>query len=555
MRAHTLRVSTAVGLQRIVTKQHDSNQMSHILVCTPSALWAFMRAVKQSHKCLLLFKSVVLDECDLLLNANHGSHVRSIVKMISQINAASGVAIHKHRRNRTHFLCVGATMSSRGATSTMSLLQRMFLGDNSKLAAVQYARLIRVVRTQRLHRIDDAVNHQFLRVKEKENEQDDKLVAEQCKAMTDRVDEHEIEDKQDMQDEFEARESDEENEDDHKSDSETKSKVTNADRAASDAHRFDLFCSIINASETESKHRRIVVYVNKVAMADRLLIMCQSAQSEGRLDVDCVFRVFHKNVRNEQRLLVLDEFNSANTEKRQVLISTNLSARGVDFRHVTQVVHYQAAQNGIDYVHRTGRMNRLSVASGHSDTQLQPEASSVTLYTSENVMLLNVLRKGLEAGRMHRRQQMKELMNPLIMHDEEEQLDRLALEDRVNDARDAEQIDALTAPYASADNQVAIQSSLAIARSSDSIDPPAPLTAHDAMSTLTVPGSLEFSFSRNRSLRNQQRKIINAQSTSFHDRLSQGKRHQSPEWKQRIERAKEIDARHQAKARGIKRRY
>jgi superfamily II DNA/RNA helicase len=41
-----------------------------------------------------------------------------------------------------------------------------------------------------------------------------------------------------------------------------------------------------------------------------------------------------------------------------VLVSTDLAARGIDFRNVTRVVQFDFATNVVDFIHRVGRTAR-----------------------------------------------------------------------------------------------------------------------------------------------------------------------------------------------------
>jgi superfamily II DNA/RNA helicase len=45
-----------------------------------------------------------------------------------------------------------------------------------------------------------------------------------------------------------------------------------------------------------------------------------------------------------------------------VLVSTDLAARGIDFRNVTRVVQFDFATNVVDFIHRVGRTARSGMS-------------------------------------------------------------------------------------------------------------------------------------------------------------------------------------------------
>jgi ATP-dependent RNA helicase DDX24/MAK5 len=63
----------------------------------------------------------------------------------------------------------------------------------------------------------------------------------------------------------------------------------------------------------------------------------------------------HAEMQQRQRLKNLSRFSE---EKHCVLISSDVSARGLDIPHVDHVVHYQIPRTADLYVHRSGRTAR-----------------------------------------------------------------------------------------------------------------------------------------------------------------------------------------------------
>jgi len=67
--------------------------------------------------------------------------------------------------------------------------------------------------------------------------------------------------------------------------------------------------------------------------------------------------VIHSDRTQSQRTQALDQFRSGEVE---VLVATDIAARGLDITGVTHVVNYDVPENPEDYVHRIGRTGRAN---------------------------------------------------------------------------------------------------------------------------------------------------------------------------------------------------
>lgn len=92
---------------------------------------------------------------------------------------------------------------------------------------------------------------------------------------------------------------------------------------------------------------RVLVFVRMKDGANRLTEFLRLAQVK-------VARL-HSSRSQEQRLQALRDFKDGNV---QVLVATDIVARGIDIDGVTQVVNYDFPVNPEDYVHRIGRTGR-----------------------------------------------------------------------------------------------------------------------------------------------------------------------------------------------------
>lgn len=70
---------------------------------------------------------------------------------------------------------------------------------------------------------------------------------------------------------------------------------------------------------------------------------------------DCIFAL-HKNITVEERLSTLHYFSAL---PRALLVTTDVSARGLDFPDVDLVIQYDFSTNIVDVLHRAGRTARM----------------------------------------------------------------------------------------------------------------------------------------------------------------------------------------------------
>lgn len=99
---------------------------------------------------------------------------------------------------------------------------------------------------------------------------------------------------------------------------------------------------------------RQLVFANKRATAARLAKMLQAAG----LRAACL----HGELSTEERKAVMQRFNQGSL---QVVVASDLAARGLDVEDIQRVIHYDTPFGGDDYLHRAGRTGRAG-ASGES---------------------------------------------------------------------------------------------------------------------------------------------------------------------------------------------
>lgn len=87
--------------------------------------------------------------------------------------------------------------------------------------------------------------------------------------------------------------------------------------------------------------------------------------SQAKISVACI----HGDFRQRERIAALEGFRSG---KHQVLVATNIAARGLDVEGISHVINYDPPEHPEDYVHRIGRTARAE-ADGDAITLVTPD--------------------------------------------------------------------------------------------------------------------------------------------------------------------------------------
>ena len=124
--------------------------------------------------------------------------------------------------------------------------------------------------------------------------------------------------------------------------------------------KYDLLAALINAEEAD----RVIVFTRTKQRAD----MVAAVLERKGLQV----RAIHSDRNQAQRQKALDGFKDG---RFNVLVATDIVARGIDVEAVSHVVNFDVPQNPEDYVHRIGRTARAG-ATGDAITLLSQEEMS-----------------------------------------------------------------------------------------------------------------------------------------------------------------------------------
>ncbi|MBC8126950.1 MAG: DEAD/DEAH box helicase [Gloeobacteraceae cyanobacterium ES-bin-144] len=115
--------------------------------------------------------------------------------------------------------------------------------------------------------------------------------------------------------------------------------------------------------------KRVLVFTRMKDGADRLTNFLKLAQVK--------VAKLHSSRSQEQRLQALQDFKDG---KVQVLVATDIVARGIDVDGVTHVVNFDFPVNPEDYIHRIGRTGRA-----------EAQGDAISFVPKEDLNLLNIL--------------------------------------------------------------------------------------------------------------------------------------------------------------------
>jgi ATP-dependent RNA helicase RhlE len=123
------------------------------------------------------------------------------------------------------------------------------------------------------------------------------------------------------------------------------------------AQKFDLLLALLAKTDFDS----VLVFSRTKHGADKIARKLKAANHS--------VAVLHANRSQNQRLEALAGFKSG---KYEVMVATDIAARGIDVAGVTHVINYDVPENPEDYVHRIGRTGRAQ-AVGDAFTLVTPE--------------------------------------------------------------------------------------------------------------------------------------------------------------------------------------
>ncbi len=119
--------------------------------------------------------------------------------------------------------------------------------------------------------------------------------------------------------------------------------VTHAVYPVAAEQKFDLLMSLLERTNFDSA----LIFSRTKHGADKIAVKLK----QGRHSV----AVLHSNRTQRERVEALDGFKSG---KYEIMVATDIAARGIDIAGVTHVINYDVPEHPEDYVHRIGRTGR-----------------------------------------------------------------------------------------------------------------------------------------------------------------------------------------------------
>lgn len=155
---------------------------------------------------------------------------------------------------------------------------------------------------------------------------------------------------------------------------EVASSVTHAFYPVAMDQRDELLVALLDRTEWHS----VMIFTRTRKEADQVTEMLKE---NGHTKVVAM----HSDVSQKERMLALQGFRDG---KYDVLVATDVAARGIDISGVSHVINYRVPENAEDYVHRIGRTGRAA-AEGDAFTILTADeldyAKSVEVYVNQTI--------------------------------------------------------------------------------------------------------------------------------------------------------------------------
>ena len=133
--------------------------------------------------------------------------------------------------------------------------------------------------------------------------------------------------------------------------------VSHALYPVAQAQKFELLQALLDRTEYES----VLIFSRTKHGADRIARRLKVANH--------AVAVLHSNRSQNQRVEALEGFK---TGRYEVMVATDIAARGIDVAGISHVINYDVPKNPEDYVHRIGRTGRAQ-AIGEAFTLMAPE--------------------------------------------------------------------------------------------------------------------------------------------------------------------------------------
>lgn len=122
---------------------------------------------------------------------------------------------------------------------------------------------------------------------------------------------------------------------------------------------LDAIHQVVYRTAEEAKLDKLCRYINEKCPY-LMMVFCSTRERVIKLTMELAARgylvdEFHGELTQTKRTLVMKRFREA---KLQIIVTTDIAARGLDIEGVTHVVNYDIPRTVTDYIHRIGRTGR-----------------------------------------------------------------------------------------------------------------------------------------------------------------------------------------------------
>ncbi len=148
--------------------------------------------------------------------------------------------------------------------------------------------------------------------------------------------------------------------------------ITHALYAVAKDQKFDLLIALLERTNFES----CIIFTSTKVFADKIAHRLK--------DLKHAVVALHSNRTQNERVEALEGFKSG---KYEVLVATDIAARGLDIAGVSHVINYDVPSHPEDYVHRIGRTGRA-----------QTVGDAFTLFTAEEIDAIRAIERFIGAS-------------------------------------------------------------------------------------------------------------------------------------------------------------
>jgi len=138
--------------------------------------------------------------------------------------------------------------------------------------------------------------------------------------------------------------------------------VTHAIYPVANTQKFDLLLALLEQTHYDS----VLIFVRTKHAADKITAKLKAENHS--------VAALHSNRTQRERIEALEGFRSG---KYEVMVATDIAARGIDVAGVSHVINYDVPQHPEDYVHRIGRTGRAQAVGDAFTLMTAEEAPDV----------------------------------------------------------------------------------------------------------------------------------------------------------------------------------